>query len=94
MFTLVIAMLVCVVVAVVVVGVVAIPARREGREMLTPHGEEVVAHVRHRTSHAADRARERTEGALTTARARADEVRSRSGSDASRNREQHADSRH
>lgn len=94
MFTLVVAMLVCVVVAALVVGVVAIPARREGREMLTPHGEEVVAHVRHRTSRAADRARERTEDALTTARTRAGEVRNRTGSDGSGGREQHADSRH
>ncbi|HET8601569.1 MAG TPA: hypothetical protein VFL99_14675 [Segeticoccus sp.] len=94
MFTLVIGMLVCVVIAAVVVGVVAVPARREGREVLTPHGEEVVAHVRHRTSQAADRAKERTEGALTTAKSRASEVRSRAGSDAGGNPQRHADSRH
>lgn len=93
MFTLVTGMLLVVVIAAVVVGVVAIPARREGREVLTPRGEEVVASMRHRTSKAADRARERTEGAIGTARDRVGDVRSRAGSDAAGERREHADSR-
>ena len=90
MFTVVIGMLLCVVIAAVVVGVVAIPARREGREVLTPRGEEVVATMRHRTSQAADRARERREGAIAAARVRA----GRPGSEAGEGRPQHVDSRH
>ena len=46
MMVLVFGMLVSFVLAVAVVGLVAIPARREGRDLLTPRGEEVVALVR------------------------------------------------
>jgi len=57
MVALIIGMLVCVALAVAVVAAVAIPARREGREVLTPQGEELI-------SSAKDKARERTESAL------------------------------
>ena len=39
---------------------VALPARREGRDLLTPHGEDVVARVRERTGTVAAVTRERT----------------------------------
>lgn len=57
MVALIIGMLVCVALAVAVVAVVAIPARREGRDLLTPQGEELI-------SAAKDKAREKTESAL------------------------------
>jgi hypothetical protein len=38
---------------------VAIPARREGRDLLTPKGEEVVSRVRERTGSAMDAARDK-----------------------------------
>jgi len=59
MAVLVFGMLVCVVLAVVVVGLVAIPARREGRDLLTPKGEEVVALVREKTGEAMVAARDK-----------------------------------
>ena len=49
MFVLILAMLLCVALAVAVVCLVAIPARREGRDLLTPKGEEVVSRVRVKT---------------------------------------------
>jgi hypothetical protein len=49
MVALIIGMLICVGLAVAVVAVVAIPARREGRELLTPQGEELVAVVKEKT---------------------------------------------
>lgn len=59
MVVLVFGMLVSVVLAVVVVGLVAIPARREGRDLLTPKGEEVVALVREKTGEAMVAARDK-----------------------------------
>lgn len=59
MIVLVLGMLVSVVLAVAVVGVVAIPARREGRDLLTPKGEEVVALVRDKTGEAMVAARDK-----------------------------------
>jgi len=59
MFVLVLAMLLSVVLAVAVMGLVAIPARREGRDMLTPKGEEVVLRVREKTAGAMDAARDK-----------------------------------
>lgn len=44
--TLVIAMLLCLAAGAVVLGYVAVHARRDGRDLLTPQGEEVVASVR------------------------------------------------
>ncbi|HEY8653480.1 MAG TPA: hypothetical protein VIL87_10345 [Dermatophilaceae bacterium] len=59
MVVLVFGMLVSVVLAVAVVGLVAIPARREGRDLLTPKGEEVVALVREKTGEAMVAARDK-----------------------------------
>lgn len=49
MVALIIGMLICVGLALAVVGLVAIPARREGRELLTPRGEEVMAMAKEKT---------------------------------------------
>ncbi len=57
MTTLVLAMLLCLGLAVTVVLLVAVPARRAGRDVLTPRGEEVVDSFRE----AADAARSRFE---------------------------------
>lgn len=59
MVVLVFGMLVSVVLAVAVVGLVAIPARREGRGLLTPKGEEVVAQMREKTGEAMVAARDK-----------------------------------
>ena len=49
MVPLIIGMLICVGLAVAVVALVAIPARREGRGLLTPRGEEIIAVVKDKT---------------------------------------------
>ena len=59
MFVLEIGMLLSVVLAVVVVCVVAVPARREGRGMLTPKGEDMVSMVREKTGEALEAARDK-----------------------------------
>ena len=59
MLFLVIAMLLSVGLAVAVMGLVAIPARRQGRDMLTPKGEAVVSRVRERTGSAVETARDK-----------------------------------
>jgi hypothetical protein len=64
MVALIIGMLVCVALAVAVVAVVAIPARREGRELLTPAGEELIAVVKDMT----ESTLERTGDAITAAK--------------------------
>jgi len=51
-----------------VVAVVAVPARREGRELLTPKGDEVVSRVREVTGSAVETAREKTGEAVDAAR--------------------------
>jgi hypothetical protein len=48
MVVLVVAMLVCVALGAVVVGFVAVEARRAGREVFTPEGEQILADVRKR----------------------------------------------
>jgi hypothetical protein len=47
-----------------VVALVAVPARREGRELLTPQGEEIVALVKEK----AEATVEKTGDAITTAK--------------------------
>jgi hypothetical protein len=49
MVALVLGMLVCLGLAVAVVALVAVPARRQGRQVLTPRGDEVVGSLRDRT---------------------------------------------
>jgi hypothetical protein len=68
MFVLVLGMLLSVGLAVAVVAMVAVPARREGRDMLTPKGEDMVSLVREKTGDAFDTAREKTGEALDAAR--------------------------
>lgn len=68
MSAVVITMSLIVLLAVAVVCVVAIPARRQGREMLTAKGEDVVSRVKDKTGSAVDTAREKTGGALGAAR--------------------------
>ncbi len=68
MVVLIVGMLLCLVLAVAVVGLVAIPARREGRDLLTPKGEEVLSRVRERTGSAMETAREKTGEAMGSAR--------------------------
>ncbi|MCA1782737.1 MAG: hypothetical protein ABR500_07555 [Dermatophilaceae bacterium] len=48
MFALIFGMMVCLALALAVVGLVAVPARRDGREVLTHRGEELVGTVRDR----------------------------------------------
>ena len=64
MVALIIGMLICVGLAVAVVAVVAIPARREGRELLTPQGEELIAVVKEKT----ESTLEKTGDAITSAK--------------------------
>jgi hypothetical protein len=45
MVALILGLLFCVGVAMVVVGLVAVPARRQGRDVLTPRGEQVLTRV-------------------------------------------------
>jgi hypothetical protein len=70
MIALVFAMILCLLLGLAVVGLVAIPARREGRDVLTPRGEEVVSRVRERTEAAATVARHKTGALMTTTRSK------------------------
>jgi len=79
MVVLIVGMLVSLVLAVAVVGLVAIPARREGRGLLTPKGEEVVSRVRERTGSAVETAREKTGEAMGAARDKVADVTSPKG---------------
>lgn len=55
MVALIIGMLVCVGLALAVVALVAVPARRDGRDLLTPKGEEVVSALKERQQSARQR---------------------------------------
>lgn len=55
MTALVMAMLLCVAAGAVVVGFVTVEARRQGREMLTPEGEQLLTTVRKRSDAAIER---------------------------------------
>ncbi|WP_035906271.1 hypothetical protein [Knoellia subterranea] len=55
MVALIIGMLICVGLALVVVALVAVPARRDGRDLLTPKGEEVVSALKDRQQAARQR---------------------------------------
>jgi hypothetical protein len=68
MFALVLGMFFCVGLAVAVVCMVALPARRDGREVLTPKGDRVVSEVREKTGVVVETAREKTGEALDAAR--------------------------
>ncbi|EAP97713.1 hypothetical protein JNB_19623 [Janibacter sp. HTCC2649] len=55
MVALIIGMLVCVGLALAVVALVAVPARRDGRDLLTSKGEEVVSALKERQQSARQR---------------------------------------
>jgi peptidoglycan/LPS O-acetylase OafA/YrhL len=74
MFVLAVGMVLSVGLAVAVVWVVAVPARREGRDVLTPKGEEVVSGVRDMTVSAVETAREKTGEAIGAARGKVSDV--------------------
>ena len=76
MVVLIVGMLLSLVLAVAVVGLVAIPARREGRDVLTPKGEEVVSRVRQRSGSAMDAARAKTGEMVGVAREKVADVAS------------------
>lgn len=65
MTAIVVGLLLCVVLSLAVLGVVLVPARREGRDLLTPRGERVVVRVRS----GADAAASRTSAAISGATA-------------------------
>jgi len=76
MVVLIVGMVLCLVLAVAVVGLVAIPARRQGRDVLTPKGEEVLSRVIEKTGSAVETAREKTGGAMGAARDKVADVTS------------------
>ncbi|WP_252975487.1 hypothetical protein [Janibacter melonis] len=55
MTAIVVGLLLCVALSLAVLGVVLVPARREGRDLLTPRGERVVVRVRGGADAAASR---------------------------------------
>ena len=67
MTAMIVGLILCLVLSFAVMGLVAIPARREGREILTARGERVVVRVRS----SADTAASRTSSALSSATASA-----------------------
>ncbi|MGE9807849.1 MULTISPECIES: hypothetical protein [unclassified Janibacter] len=58
----------CIVLSVAVLLMVAVPARREGRDLLTPRGEKVVVKVRQGTESAAARTGDLISSARSSAR--------------------------
>jgi len=55
MVALILGMLICVALALAVVALVAVPARRNGRDLLTPRGEDVVSALKDRQQAARQR---------------------------------------
>ena len=74
MLVLVLGMLVSVALGVTTLFVVAVSARREGRVVLTPKGEEVVTMVREKTGEALEIAKGKTGGAFDVSRDKRSEV--------------------
>lgn len=77
MVWLILAMIVCVLLGAAVVGVVAVPARREGKQLLTERGEDVVSGVARRTDKVVSSAKEATGSAARAARSRTASVAQR-----------------
>jgi len=67
-------MLLSVGLAVVVLFVVAVPARRQRRYMLTPKAEDMVSQARDRTGEALESAREKTGDVIDAARDKVSDV--------------------
>ena len=63
MTAMIVGLLVCLLLSIAVMGLVAVPARRDGREILTARGERVVVKVRE----SADTAASRTSGMIANA---------------------------
>jgi hypothetical protein len=76
MLVLVLGMLFSVGLGVATLFVVAVPARREGRDVLTAKGEDVVSLVREKTGDALETAREKTGEAFDAAREKVSDVTS------------------
>ena len=74
MFVLVLGMLLSVALGVATLCMVALPARREGRKVLTSKGEDVVSLVREKTGDALETAREKTGEVFDAARDRVSDV--------------------
>ena len=70
MTTVIVGMLVALALALAVVALVAVPARREGRDLLTPQGEQLVQTARDRTTEVASAALEKTVEVAGAARER------------------------
>ena len=70
MTTVIVGMLVALALALAVVALVAVPARRAGRDLLTPQGGQLVQTARDRTTEAASAAREKTVEVAGAARER------------------------
>jgi hypothetical protein len=66
MTTVLVGMLVALLLAVGVVALVAVPARREGRELLTPQGEQLVQQARDKVGDLRDRLPSRDGGSSGT----------------------------
>lgn len=64
MLWLILALVVCVALASAVLGMVAVPARREGRQVLTPRGESLVTSVAQTTDKVSARAKDATENVV------------------------------
>lgn len=79
MLVLVLAMVVCLGLAVAVVLLVAVPARREGRDLLTPKGEHVMARMRERTESVAAVTKDRAGELVSAAKDKVGEVRPAKG---------------
>ncbi|CAG7573731.1 hypothetical protein FB554_1895 [Barrientosiimonas humi] len=87
MVWLILAMVVCLALAAAVVGIVAVPARRDGRQMLTPKGEEVVSGVARRTDKVVSTAKGATGSVASVARSRGGSVSGRRSAQAEAGRE-------
>jgi len=74
MFVLVLGMLLSVGLGVAILFLVAVPARRDGRDVLTPKGEDVVSLVREKTGEVLETAREKTGEAFDAARDKMSDV--------------------
>ncbi|MBK8469930.1 MAG: hypothetical protein WAR57_15465 [Candidatus Phosphoribacter sp.] len=74
MVALVMSMILCLLLGLAVVLAVAVVARRDGRDVLTPHGEGVVAWVRERSETVAVATRDRTGGWVSSAKDAKDKV--------------------
>ncbi|WP_338751279.1 hypothetical protein [Janibacter alittae] len=68
MTAVIVGLLICLVLSVVVMAAAAIPARRDGREILTARGERVVVKVRETTDGATSRASDAVSQATPTRR--------------------------